>query len=301
MRIQAVINRRAGGVMGQSMRSIERDLTSSFERAGHSMEVRTVDPKNIAAALDAAIASRPGAVVIGGGDGTIKCAAQRLAGSDIALAILPLGTLNRTARDLGIPLDPAGAITALAAAEIVTIDVAEVNGHVFLCNSLMGLPPQISERRQELRGKIIPARIAGYFGILRNILRARRKIEMTIDDDKETRRVRAFSVAISNNPYSEEPSFVLRRNALDTGKLGLYISKHRSGLQLMWVLLRAAFGQWSGDPNFERLTAKTIVIHSKHRHMRLSNDGEVERLDMPLQYRMRPRALRVLVPRKQPA
>ena len=73
---------------------------------------------------------------------------------------------------------------------------------------------------------------------------------MTIDDDKETRRVRAFSVAISNNPYSEEPSLVLRRNALDTGKLVLYISKHRSGLQSMWVLLRAAFGQWSSDPNF---------------------------------------------------
>ncbi len=72
----------------------------------------------------------------------------------MALGILPLGTLNRLARDLDLPLDIDQAIKGLVTTEPHKIDVGEVNGRIFLCNSFIGLPPMVTARRQSLRGKV---------------------------------------------------------------------------------------------------------------------------------------------------
>ncbi len=91
----------------------------------------------------AAAAELPGidAVAVAGGDGTLACAAQALTGREVPLGILPLGTMNLLAKDLGLPLDLDAAIAVLATGPMRAIDAGEVNGHVFLINSVLGLPP----------------------------------------------------------------------------------------------------------------------------------------------------------------
>jgi diacylglycerol kinase family enzyme len=302
MQIELVINARAGGALGQSLDDLERNLARIFEAEGHGVRVSRIQALFSADRLiEEAIARGPDALVIAGGDGTVLLAARRLENTSIALGIVPMGTINRLARDLGIPLSPVEAASALSRGTVTAIDAGAVNGALFLCNSLIGLPPRLGEERQKLRGKPPLERMVAYFGMLRTIFRARRRMALAINSETETRLVRALSVAVSNNPYSEEPSLVLHRPALNTGKLGLYISKHRSGLGLLWVLLKASLGRWSGDPALDRYTASQVTIQSRRRTMRVSNDGEIEELDTPLRYRIKPLAIKVLVPDRRDA
>ncbi len=300
MRVHAVINRKAGSALGYSMEQLASEAEAVFRKAGHEISIDIVEPENVEAALDDAVAAAPDILVAGGGDGTIRGAASRLLGSGIALGILPLGTVNRLARDLHIPLDPHAASHAIASGGVREIDVAEVNGEIFLCNSMLGLPSDISQERQNLRGQPLWTRILGYFKMLRTILASRRLLELWIDDDEKKRqRVRVLSLAVSNNVYKREPSLTFTREALDQGRLGVYIAKPHSGLGLLWVLARAAMGLWTGDDRLDSLSAKNVTIKTRKKRLRLCNDGEVETFRTPLHYQIHPKALKVFAPAAQ--
>ncbi|MGA8712584.1 MAG: diacylglycerol kinase family protein, partial [Roseiarcus sp.] len=88
-------------------------------------------------------------VVAGGGDGTINAVAGALAGRDTALGVLPIGTLNHFARDVGIPLNLEAAVRTLFTGQVKKVDVGEVNGRVFVNNSGIGLYPRIVRVREE--------------------------------------------------------------------------------------------------------------------------------------------------------
>jgi diacylglycerol kinase family enzyme len=165
---------------------------------------------------------------------------------------------------------------------------------------MLGLPSQISEERQNLRGRPFFFRLRGYFRLLRTILASRRRIEVVIDGDAaKSRRVRVISLAISNNLYRREPSLIFKRDGLDAGVLGIYIAKPRSGLGLLWVLARAALGLWTGDNRLDSLSAKHVTIRTRRKRLRLSNDGEVETMKTPLYYQIHPKALTVFAPLPQ--
>lgn len=271
-------------------------VETAFTASGYTVRVEEVEPSDIEERLDAAVASRPDVLLVGGGDGTIRSAAIRVAGHPISLAVLPLGTLNRLARDLKIPLTPDEAIMALSRATPREIDAAEVNGRLFLCNSLIGIPPAVAAERQRLRGAGIADRVRGYFDLLARVTAARRRLLLAIDNGQEQKVLRVMSLAVSNNTYGEDPSLLLSRPSLDRGELGVYISKHRTGLGLLGVLARTALGGWSGDPAMERVVARHLTISSRSDFLTLSNDGEIEKMETPLRYRVLPRALTVLTP-----
>lgn len=298
MRIHAIINGRAGTVLGLglSRESLRAKLDAALSVTGHEVTIDILDPADISAAIAQALRSDPDAIVVGGGDGTIRTAATLLKGSSTALGILPLGTLNRLARDLEIPLDLDGAAAALAHAEIRVIDMAELNGRPFLCNSLIGLPPIYSRQRQRQRGQPLIPRIRGYISVLRHIARSRRKLTIVVDDGTERRKVRALSTAVSNNVYADAAGVMLRRPALDRGELGIYVSRHESGLALAVAFLRAMLGLWRSDPNLEEAIAHKCEMSSSKAALRVSNDGEVEIVATPLRYRSLPKSLKVLAP-----
>src|SRR5476649_731552 len=101
-----------------------------------------------------ALARGVDAVVAGGGDGTINAVASVLAGSSVALGVLPLGTLNHFAKDLNIPLDLDQAIATIARGTTAQVDVGDVNGRIFVNNSSLGLYPHIVRARDQQQRRL---------------------------------------------------------------------------------------------------------------------------------------------------
>jgi diacylglycerol kinase family enzyme len=296
MRIHAILNAQAGTLLDQDKGEFVRSVGGRLRAGGNEVEVELVEPGDIDAAIDRALAGDIDVLAMGGGDGTIRAAAAKLVGKPVALGIIPLGTLNRLARDLSIPFDAEGAAAVIAEGKRVAIDVADVNGRVFLCNSLLGLPIRVAEQRQALRGSDFSERIHGYMALLRNVLNNRRRFAVEVDDGNVAHSVRALSIAISNNPLADLPGMALTRPRIDGGRLALYLSKHRSGGAMSLAVIQRMLGASGRDPEIEELRAKRIVLRSRRARVLVSNDGEIEELNTPLHYAITPRALQIMTP-----
>jgi diacylglycerol kinase family enzyme len=240
---------------------------------------------------------KPAAIVAGGGDGTISAVASVLAGSDIALGVLPLGTLNHFAKDLRIPLDLAEAARTIAAAHVVDVDVGEVNGRVFLNNSSLGLYPDIVRGRQHQQRLLGRGKWPALFWATWTTLRRSPFLNVRLCFDTEEQQYRSTFVFIGNNEYVMKGFNIGVRERLNAGHLSLYVTQRRGRLGLLLLGLRALFRHLDQADDFDAKTAQRIIVETRHRRLHVATDGEVTVMDTPLEYRVRARALRVITPR----
>jgi len=297
MRIQVIINDRAGSVVGADPDAILDAVVHELEAAGHDVDASIVKPEQLEAELVRVRREQPDALIVGGGDGTIRFAAAAILNTPTALGIIALGTINRLARDLRIPFNWRAAAQALARGRTIVIDAAEVNGRLFLCNAVLGSTTRFSMARQRLRGKPAMDRLIGYARATRHLLTARRRTTIHIDDGRKPRKLRVLSLVVTNNAYAEEAALTMHRPALDSGTLAAYASRHESGWKMARAGLRALFGRITGDPDVVRIKATKLTIDVPTRKtVPLSIDGEIENLTTPLEFTIRPGALSVLVP-----
>ncbi len=141
-----LLNRASGANQrGLDAAAASQTVERIFHQAGHQISSSPIEPENLDRELERAIASAPDVILIGGGDGTVSTAARRLSGTEIALGILPMGTFNLAARDLGIPLEFEEAAEFLATVETFAIDVLDVSGHTCLCTTNLGFYPEFSK------------------------------------------------------------------------------------------------------------------------------------------------------------
>jgi diacylglycerol kinase family enzyme len=296
MRIHVVINARAGTVLDWQTGPLRSVIEGQFRDRGHEVTCDVASPGDLARAIARGRTGGCDALVVGGGDGTVRAAAETLVGTSTPLGILPLGTLNRLARDLKIPLTLPEAVAALASGRTVRIDVGDVNGRIFLCNSVFGPPAAFSAHRQALRGRPALERLRGYLWALEAVLRSRRRLDVTVDNGHTHVRLPVLSMAVSNNRYSERPSLLLEKEGLHHGVLAAYISRHPSGWAMARAVVRAMLGRLKSDTDVIHLEGHRIEVAARRSRVRLANDGELEVVEMPLRYTIRPRALRVLAP-----
>jgi diacylglycerol kinase family enzyme len=249
----------------------------------------------INAAMRRAVEDGCDTLVVGGGDGTINCGASAVVGRSIPLGVLPLGTLNHFAKDLGIPLDLDEAIKVVLDGIVCKVDVGEVNGRVFLNNSSLGVYPAIVRMREryhtKVRGKWIAAVWAGLTVLRRNPFMA---VRIVLEEKTITRRTPL--VLVANNEYRMSGIHAGTRESLAGGRLALYVlnAEQRPGLlRLAWeVLLKGA----ERVKEVDLITVEEATIETRRRRPQVATDGEVFTLESPLSYRIRPGALRVHVP-----
>lgn len=271
----------------------------------HGMDARVTlahDGDAMTAAAQVAVAQGLSIVVAGGGDGTINAVASVLAGSGIGFGVLPMGTLNHFAKDVGIPLKLDDAIASIATGVRRLVDVGEVNDHVFLNNSSLGLYPDIVRDREQQqdrlgRGKWLAACWAT-LGALRRYPFL--KVCLTLDDGKQQRRTTPF-VFIGNNAYTMRGFDIGARDRLDAGRLSLYVAQRPGRLGLLRLGWSALRGRLAQEKDFDVLATRHMVIETRRSRIRVATDGEVTVMTTPLRYRIRPAALSVIVPAPQPA
>lgn len=295
-RVAVVYNERSGALLTRAKESAEEHLTELFGRRGVAAELRAFDPETIAADLRELMAGEPDALVVAGGDGTVRAVAERLLGSDVPLGILPAGTMNVLARDLGVPTDLDRAVEALLAAPVGRIDVATVNGAPFLCSSTLAMMPHLGRIRERARGQAGLGTVRLLGRALRLVRRyPRMRLTIVVDGQEHVARTRA--VVVSCNPLAAGPSPMPGRDRLDAGTLAAYVTHDRTNWDLIAVTTKLFHGTWQQDERIRAYEGTTVEVRSSTLAlMSVMSDGEIAQLSMPLRYEIQPRALAVLAP-----
>ncbi|MES2831690.1 MAG: diacylglycerol kinase family protein [Pseudomonadota bacterium] len=289
-----LINARAGSMHTTNSAAA---LSEKFQHAGIAATVTLFkNGTELIAAARAAVAEGVATVVAGGGDGTISAVASALVDSTCVLGILPLGTLNHFAKDLDLPLGLDEAIAIIAAGNVETVDTGEVNGHVFLNNSSLGLYPDIVRSRERQQRRLGRSKWPAF--ISASLMALRRYPFMTVRlaaDGLCEPRETPF-IFIGNNAYSMSGLTAGARASLQDGVLSLYVAQRTSRLGLLRLAFWALLGRLRQASDFDALQVRELRVETKRRRLPVAADGEVMWLQTPLCYRIRPRSLQVYVP-----
>lgn len=299
MRLAVIVNVHAGAVRRLGADACRASLEEAFAGKGIEADIAFVEGDEIgkrsARALASARAGRLDAVAVGGGDGTIRTVAAILAGSDVPLGVLPFGTLNHFAKDLGLPLDPAGAAATITASNAIPVDVGEVNGELFINNSSVGIYPYVVADRERQQAAGRPKWLAMIFALFRAARRfPRRRLRVLAEGIVKPYRTPVLFVG--NNRYGENFMSWGRGGPPTDGLLHLYVAKAEGPFALLWVAIRAIVGAARLVRGLDVVEARTAEVRSRASRLRVALDGEVTTLETPLRYRSREKALRVFVP-----
>ncbi len=290
-RIDVLINVAAGKQNAAAVESV----TDAFRAAG--VDARITLTEGAAMAREAAEAVRRGSslIVAAGGDGSVSAAASAVAGTDAALGVIPLGTLNHFAKDLGIPLEAAEAAQAIAAGRALQIDIGEVNGRTFINNVSVGMYASLVAERAAMqrigRGKWIAHGMAAL-----RVWRRYRRLRAVLDIDSVRSTVRTPFVLVGNNEYQLSGFELGGRKMLDAGRLHVCMAPGMTRGGVARLILVAVFGDVCRLDGFEARPAECVTLDAGVARLEASVDGEIVPFDSPLTFRIRRRALRVMVP-----
>ena len=224
-----------------------------------------------------------------------QCGGLAIVDTDKVLGVLPLGTLNHFARDLKIPADIAEAVRVIASGRVAAVDVGDVNGRPFLNNSSLGLYPIIvreREKHQRLGSGKWPAFVWAAIAAMRRYP----FLDIRLSVDGKNFHRRTPFIFIGNNDYLMDAFNVGMRDRLDQGQLSVYMT-HRTGRWgLIRLALNALLGRLREDKDFLEMNTTEVKIETRRKRLRVAFDGEVDVIEGPFHYRIRPGVLRVIVP-----
>jgi diacylglycerol kinase family enzyme len=294
--ITCILNGSAGSHAAGQLKERIAELFAS--RGARATILVAEDGKEIPNLAKRALEQQSSLIVAVGGDGTVNCVASVVLNSQAILGVLPAGTLNHFAKDLGIPVDLPGAVETLLSGEVGCVDVGEVNGRLFLNNSSLGLYPAIVRQREDLQkkghAKWSAFAAAAAFALMRY---QHLHVEVHGDDGTKVEEETPF-VFIGNNRYCLAGLRLGAREELDAGELWVYRAPRASRISLLRLALRALFGR-QDHSELAVVAAKSFRISTRRRHIHVATDGEVTKMNAPLNYSIRPKALAVVVPRTQ--
>jgi diacylglycerol kinase family enzyme len=293
----AVVVNRGGGAASRAGEALVEQIENAFAASGLTADVHAVDGDALTDTIER-LAQRNNAIAIGGGDGTQGSAASILARTGTAHGILPLGTRNNLARQLGIPLDLEGAVGVIAVGHTHAIDLSDVNGRTFVNNASIGLYPTLVKFREEGRKIGLPkwlANVPAAWRVLRNL--GHRRYRLILDNAAQP--VVTPLLFIGNNVYSLDAGKVGVRDAMDDGKLSVFAVAKSTRWGLVGLAIRTLRGKIDPARDFAALgTCETLtVITKRRRRIAVALDGEVMKLATPLSFTIRPAALSVFVPK----
>jgi diacylglycerol kinase family enzyme len=286
-----VLINRSGGTAASLGDRLEQTVRDAFAMTGREIALELLDGPDMREAVRRN--ARSPVVVVGGGDGTLSGAAQVLAGKRTALGVLPLGTRNHLARQLGLPVDLTEAVKAAAGGERRRIDLGRAGERVFVNNASLGIYNKLVVERERTR---LPKRLATVPAAWR-VLRTMRPHVYCLTIDGERRTLSTPLLFIGNNRYSLDPGHLGERESLEDGVLSVCAVAARGPLQLIWLALKVLFGLAHPERDFAELdTAREIVVEGDD-EVTVALDGELARLSRPLRIAIDPGALGIVAPR----
>ncbi len=293
---KVIINSRAGVLVGGDEKTVLSGIRQAFADEGIDADLEVLTGEALSEAIAKAGESEADRIIIGGGDGTVNAGASMAAAAGKILGILPMGTLNLYAQDLGIPLDLEEAVHALIRGEVRQVDYAEVNGNLYLCNSVLGILPPLMEQSEKLRGASLIQRYSSLFRMIVRLLKRNPRFYVKLQIEGRTREMKVRGIAICNNEYHDAFTLFPHPVPLDAGKLTVYLTREPTRLGTLLITLRVLLGTWQKDRDIKSFSTQEVTISTRRKRISTVTDGEILKFPPPLTYRIIPRGLRVMVP-----
>lgn len=292
-RVTIIMNAHSG------KKDAEDRVAALRQRLGPAVKSLALRPvrsgSDIGRAAKAAVLEGSDVVAALGGDGTQSAVAGALAGTGAVMAVLPGGTFNYFARELGVETMDA-AVEALLRGKVATRDLGSVNGRVFINNASFGLYPRILESREDIYRRWGRSRIAAYWSVLVGLRNLRRPMHLSVTVGDETRDFHTPLAFVARSAYQLESLGLEGAEAVRDGHFALFLAKGTSRLALIGASLRLAFGKMARGSDFDLVVSDSLLIETARPRRSVALDGEQERMTAPFRLQVLSGALRVIVP-----
>ena len=271
------------------------DQSPSADELATAARGRGIDVRLLSEGDDAEALAREasGPLGVAGGDGSLAPVAGTAVEDDRPFVCIPFGTRNHFARDLG--LDPEDPIAALAAfdGEERRVDIGRVEERWFVNNVSLGLYASfVHDPARKTRNRLVAA-----LRMLPAAFRTRTPLDLSLESGGRGEHRQALVVLVASNEYTMRTMADLgRRERLDEGKLHAYVIEALNRRALLSLFARAVAGSLDHAPGWSEWSAERFRLEASRDHLHAAVDGEPVILPAPLDFEIRPRALRVLLP-----
>lgn len=278
-------------------------IEAALAQAGRRFRFMPVAPGEIVSACQQAAqlaAERGGVLVAVGGDGTLNAGAQAALNHGCPLGVVAQGTFNMFAREHGLALDPAEAALALASARPEPVQVGLVNQKVFLVNAAVGLYPKLLEDREAVNQQL--GRRRGWVNLITSIVSLfewRLRLTLEAELDGEVRRFRTPSLFVCNNRMQLERVGIDENVVAKVGRgwLAALIARplgFSGKLRILWNGICGRLGEMR-ELNSTPLRSLAVTTRGARR-LKVSTDGEVQWMQLPLRFTVSPQPLMLMRP-----
>lgn len=274
----------------------ELRLQQAFDDSGLEIDVEYVHKGvNLSEKAREAVTAGYDAVIAGGGDGTLSATAAGLVRTETIFGVLPVGTLNHFARDLGVPLDLDAAAQVINSGHVAHVDVGEVNGKTFLNNAILGLYPIYRAIRADLERRRWHPKLAFVWGWMTTLRKMPFfRLHFFVNGHEVTRKTPY--VLIGNNEHAMEGWHLGNRSTLNSGRLWIYVLRPQSRWAVAGMALKLILGLFRRHEYFDVFQAAEVYVDTRSRRLSVSLDGEIHVMQTPLRLRSLPSSLKVFVP-----
>lgn len=236
--------------------------------------------------------------IVAGGDGSIHHVAQSLVKTDAVLGIVPAGSVNHMARDLRLPFDWREALEVATRGPVRQIDTGRVNGRYFLNSVMLGIYPTLTAYREHFR--TTHSKWRAYFRAARMALRNFPHVSVVVEIDGRVEAYRTQLFVVSVNSYDlDQLGLISLKTNLTDGRLSVYTLSFTNRWGFIAAAAKYFRGRVSEIGGFRRVRTRQLRVDAARRKLRISVDGELADLSMPLQIAAEPASLLVRTAQEQ--
>lgn len=297
MPITVLMNASAGS---QDKSAAHMVIDTVLKTAGRDVKLFLAQhPRDLPKLVQQAADSRPGILVAAGGDGTLNAVATVAHARGLPFAVLPLGTFNYFARNLGIPLDIAAAARVIIEGRVRRVAVGCVNGRLFLNNASIGLYRRLIEHREMHKRRFGRNRLVALLSGLVSLLREHRSYQLRLEIDGQPVTLSSLMVFFGRNTMQMELLGLDEALCVARGELAVLALREVNRIELLGLALRGALARLETAENLRQYCALKVQVdwlEGRRRRIRVAVDGELVECTLPLMIEAVQDALQVIVP-----
>lgn len=295
--IEVILNARSGSQKSDETREA---IEKVFRGSGRPFHVTTATGDRLGEVTEEKASGDCEVLVAAGGDGTICCVAEAALKSGKTLGVIPLGTFNYFAKNLGIPLEPEEAAKVILDGETVRAPVLDLDGRLILNNTSIGIHPAVLLKRRQMYRRWGRNQISAYASVLLTAFQPppRLRVRLATEEGNVVRETPL--VMICSNAFQMEAFGLAGKECLGEGKFALYVARMAGPATIFRHGLRALLRRLRPEIDYEVICTSDVTVETlSRRRFRAAVDGELERLESPLRFRVGSKALCVLAPRER--